>query len=81
MVISKKKSSTKHCGFMDKPCMKKDCALYYVRFDRCSVELMPDNLYFLREALSQSTEASTLMAEQLEALTNKIDSDAQTELF
>ena len=52
-----------------------------VRFDRCSVELMPDNLYFLREALSQSTEASTLMAEQLEAQTNKIDSDAQTELF
>ena len=52
-----------------------------VRFDRCSVELMPDNLYSLREALSQLTEASTLMAEQLEALTNKIDSDAQTELF
>jgi len=81
MAISKKKINAKHCGFMDKPCMQKECALYYVRFDRCSIELMPDNLYFLREALSESIEASTLMTEQLEALTSKIDSDEQTKLF
>lgn len=82
MVLRKKKQiREKYCPLMDKPCLKDECGVYYDRFDRCSIELLPDNLYFLKEAMGESAEATMTLAEKVESFTKQLPSDSQMKLF
>lgn len=47
---------TKYCALLDKPCLKNKCALHFDKFERCSLELTPHNLYPLTVATQELVE-------------------------
>lgn len=69
-IINKEKTA-KICGFMGKPCVQGNCAIYYSRFGRCSVELLLDNLYRATGAMANLAEAIVPLMKLLSRL-NKI---------
>ncbi|MBM9514712.1 hypothetical protein [Desulfogranum marinum] len=78
---AKRKIRKKYCPMLDKPCLKDECGVYYDRFDRCSIELLPANLYFLKEEMSESADATMHLAEKADQLIKHIGADAQKKLF
>jgi hypothetical protein len=65
----------KHCAFMDKPCLGKDCKIHHTRFDRCAVELLPDNLYFHKQGMTDLLEATRELIHLLEPISDKLDAE------
>ena len=70
---NRKRRTKKHCGFMDKPCLEEECKIYYSRFDRCSIELMPDNLYFHKNALADLVEITKPLVEILDSIDTRLE--------
>lgn len=72
-----RKKAAKLCGFMGEPCVQDDCAIYYGRFGRCSIELLPDNLYGATRAMSHLAESITPLMEAVESIERNFEPDDQ----
>ena len=44
----------KTCPFLDRPCLGEGCGIYYQQFTKCSIEIMPYNIFKLVEAMKLS---------------------------
>ena len=47
-IIEMKPKDIKTCPLLDRNCSKKDCAFYYVDFEKCLIEVLSYNLYALK---------------------------------
>ncbi|MDX9786854.1 MAG: hypothetical protein RBT11_08765 [Desulfobacterales bacterium] len=52
----KNQAKTKTCPFIDRACLKTECAIYHEGFDKCDIDLIPYNLFKNTEALLKQTE-------------------------
>jgi len=74
----------KYCALLDKPCIGNECAQHFDKFSRCSLELIPYNMYPLTVALQELTEINHDLLEALGGLVPVLEdkeSDGQKELF
>lgn len=46
--------AVKTCPFLDRPCLGEGCGIYYQQFSKCSVELLPYNIFKLADAMKLS---------------------------
>ena len=51
-----KQKKDKYCALLDKPCLGEECAIHFDKFDRCSLELIPYNLYPMTVAMEEVVE-------------------------
>jgi len=78
------RAKKKHCALLDKPCLGDECAQHFDKFSRCSLELIPYNMYPLTVALQELTEINHDLLGALGGLApllEKKGSDGQKELF
>ena len=47
----KKNNSKKICPLLDRECLKEQCEIYHVDFDKCDINLLTYNIYGLINAL------------------------------
>ena len=77
-----KSKEPKHCAIMDKPCMGEKCALHYDMFGKCSLELIPYNMYPLTVAIQELVEINHDLLEMVKELARIIrETDGKQQLF
>jgi len=48
---NKQKQSDKMCPFLEENCIKEDCEIYVEMLNRCSIPVLPYNLYRLTQVM------------------------------
>lgn len=77
-----KPKKDRFCALLDKPCIGDECAQHFDKFDKCSFELIPYNMYPLTKGMNELVGINQDLMGALKDLTAQLkDVNGQKQLF